>query len=278
MISILVCSIAPNDFDKLELNISETIGIGIKYEVLKFDNRLEKKGITSVYNYLASQAKYTNLLFIHEDISFGTTNWGEIIVELLQRREFGVVGIAGSSYLPSMPSGWYLPFETCNNVYIKQGFKYSNKAVRFDNQGEDLTPVFLLDGVFLAIRKEVFTEFCFNEKLTGFHAYDVDICQRISTRYQNIFTNRFEIFHQSEGKVDRDYFEAILHSKLEYLNFKYGIRNRALEFAILKQLYFQLRCYYDKPICKAKLRPYIKIKYLGIKGLYSYFKMLRNDK
>lgn len=278
MISVLVCSISIVDLENLKNTIVHTIDENTLYEVLAYDNTIHRYGITKVYNVLASRAKYPNLIFIHEDVEFMNKGWDKSLLTLLQNKNFGIIGFAGSTYLPSVPSGWYLPNEKYNNVYIQQGFKYKELPVRLDNQGEDLTNVYLLDGVFLAMRKEVWMEFPFNEKLDGFHAYDVDICQRVSSKFQNVFTKQIEILHKSEGKVDQTYFEAILKYKLSYLNFTYSKRNPILEYTLLYQFYSQLRCYYDKKDCIEKISPFIKLKYLGWKGYFSFKKMLMNAK
>jgi hypothetical protein len=278
MISVLVCSISIVDLENLKKSIVRNIDENSLYEVLAYDNTIDRYGITKVYNVLASRAKYPNLIFIHEDVEFMNKGWDKSLLTLLQNKKNGIIGIAGSTYLPSVPSGWYLHDDKYNNVFVYQGFKYIESPVRFDNKGEDLTPVYLLDGVFLAMRKEVWEEFPFNEKLTGFHAYDVDISQRVSSKYQNVFTKQIELLHKSEGKVDQTYFDAILKYKLSYSNFVYPKRNHKLEYELLNQFYSHLRCYYDKKDCIEKVTPFIKIKFLGWKGYLSFKKMLRDAK
>lgn len=275
MISILVCSISPVDLDHLKKSIACTIGQDSLYEIIFFDNRIHKYGITKVYNILANKAKYPNLVFVHEDVEFINIGWDHLLLKLLQDKQNGVIGIAGSTYLPSVPSGWYLPDEKYNNVYIHQGFKYKNTDIRFDNKGEDLTPVYLLDGVFLAMRKEIWEEFSFNEKLMGFHAYDVDICQRVSSKYKNIFTKQIEILHKSEGKVDRSYFEALITYKKDFIKFNYEIIDYEIEYQILLNLHKSLMMYYEEKICVEILKPYIKIKNLGLARYFSIKRKLK---
>lgn len=276
MLSIIICSISTKEVDLIRKNISDTIGVNFNYELLVFDNNVAKYGITTIYNQLASKSKYSNLLFIHEDVAFITTNWGVKLIQLLQNKKNGIIGLAGSTYLPSVPSGWYLHDEKYNNVYIHQGFKYKEAPIRFDNQGKDLTPVYLLDGVFLAMRKEVWLEFPFNERLGGFHAYDVDICQRVCSKYQNLFTNQIELLHKSEGKVDEIYFDSILSYKKPYLNYNYPKRDFKIEVELLKQLYLNIRCFYDKYDSISKIKNYYSIRILGIYGYFKFKKFLKN--
>ena len=264
MLSIIICNVDESFLLRCLKSIEETVSI--PYEIIPFDNSISKVSITKAYNISASKAKYENLVFVHEDVEFLENGWGERLISILENNKIGIVGIAGSTYLPSVPSGWYLPNENLNNVYIHQGFKHSKKEVRIDKMGEDLTPVYLLDGVFLAMRKEVWNEFKFNENLKGFHAYDVDISQRVSIKYQNIFTNQVELLHHSEGRVDLSYYISLLEYKKEQLSYSYPSRNYSLEYQIIQSLILNLNHYFDKKTCVSLIKPFVKVKYLGIKG------------
>lgn len=262
MISIITCSTNPDFFYLLEKSIKDTCIFD--FEIIKIDNTIEQLSLTQAYNKGAKKSQFPNLVFVHEDVEFMNSCWDESLLTLLENKEIGIIGIAGSTYLPSAPSGWYLPDEKYNKVFIRQGFKYKEAPIRFDNQGEDLTPVFLLDGVFLAMRKEVWMEFPFNERLRGFHAYDVDICQRVCSKYQNLFTNQIELLHKSEGKVDVSYFEALITYKKEFFKFNYQNIDYKIEFQTLINLYKSLSLYYEENRCLEIIKPYIKFKNLGL--------------
>lgn len=274
MLSIITCSVSVNLLNQLSASLDRTVNV--PYELIAFDNSKVNYSLAKAYNIAASSAKNDFIVFIHEDIEFLEIGWGERLITILNNPIYGIVGVAGSIYLPSVPSGWYLPDERYNLVYVHQGFKYKEAPLRFDNQGEDLTPVYLVDGVFLAMRREVYLEFPFNEKLTGFHGYDVDISQRVSSKYQNVFTNQIEFVHHSEGKVDKIYFDTILSYKGQYSSFKYPQRNFIVEISLFKQLYSNLRCFYDKKEVIMKLKPYLSIKHVGFKGYFHIKKFLKN--
>ena len=276
MISIITCSTNPDFFYLLEKSIKDTCTFD--FEIIKIDNTVEKLSLTQAYNNGAKKSQFNNLVFVHEDVDFMNSCWNESLLTLLENKEIGLIGVAGSTYLPTTPSGWYLPDQKFNKVFIHQGFKYKEAPIRFDNQGDDLTPVYLLDGVFLAMRKAVWIEFPFNESLKGFHAYDVDICQRVSTKYQNIFTKQIKLLHKSEGKVDQTYFDAILHYKNAYFNYRYPKRDFKIELELLKQFYSYLRCYYDKDMCVNKIQKYCSLRILGIIGYFKFKTFLYNAK
>ena len=77
MVSVIICSINKTLARQVEQNIQETIGV--PWELILTDNTELKKGITWVYNEAASRARFEILCFEHEDVLFGTANWGALI-------------------------------------------------------------------------------------------------------------------------------------------------------------------------------------------------------
>src|SRR6478609_8828248 len=98
MISIVICSVQESYFVSLEINIHETIG-EIDYEIIKIGNVVEKLSIAQAYNQGIEKSKFEFLLFIHEDIIFHTSNWGEILLSIFRANsKIGLIGIAGTKY------------------------------------------------------------------------------------------------------------------------------------------------------------------------------------
>ena len=103
MLSIITCSIKPEQLKAFKKNIEDTIGI--PFELIAFDNRVHQYGLCKVYNECARQAKYDFLCFAHEDISFQTYDWGKIIISELSKPDCGVIGFAGASHKSLTISG-----------------------------------------------------------------------------------------------------------------------------------------------------------------------------
>ena len=82
MYSIIICSISPERLSRLKANIQETIGV--EHEIIAIDNRETHWPIAKVYNEGARRARFPYLFFVHEDVRFHTTGWGEVIAEKLQ--------------------------------------------------------------------------------------------------------------------------------------------------------------------------------------------------
>lgn len=203
MLSIIISSYQENYYSTLEKNIRETIGL--PYEIIKIDNP-GKIGICEAYNNGASRAKYDYLLFIHEDIIFHTYNWGELLINHLSKENIGVVGVAGSSYVPKAPISWNVPDDNYVFLNLIQNTKERNNSKLYSNIN-DSAKVFALDGVFLAIKKSVYNKFLFDEVVKGFHGYDTDFSLRVATEYDNYVISNILIEHFSKGNPDKNFFD-----------------------------------------------------------------------
>lgn len=199
MLSIIISSYQENYFSALEKNIAETIGI--PYEILKIDNP-GKFGICEAYNLGASKSQYDYLLFVHEDVLFHTKNWGHLLVNHLSVENTGVVGVAGSNYVPKTPYAWFVFDEKYNfKNYIQNNKEKSNPELKL--MLHSFAEVFALDGVFMAVKKSIFQEFIFDEEVKGFHGYDTDFSLRVATKYHNYVINNVLIEHFSFGYQDK---------------------------------------------------------------------------
>ena len=106
MFSVICCSVRPEAAASLRRNIASTIGKGVEYEFIAFDNRREHLPIATVYNRCAGRARQPYLCFIHEDAAFLTKDWGRILAPQLALPETGVVGFAGSIVKPARLTAW----------------------------------------------------------------------------------------------------------------------------------------------------------------------------
>lgn len=199
MISILVCSIRPQQVAALEHNLGQTVGVG--FELLVRDNRATGEGICSVYNQLAAQAKGDLLCFVHEDVAFETPGWGERLAALLARPEVGVVGVAGANLLNRLPSGWADSGPSYRRMHLTQQDGERRYPYFQQPEGETESPVVVLDGVFLACRKEVWQAHPFDEAtFDGFHFYDLDFSLSVfQSGLVNLVSAQMDLVHFSRG-------------------------------------------------------------------------------
>lgn len=207
MLSIIISSYQPEFYNELEKNIAETCGI--QYEIIKIDNP-NLMGICEAYNKGAAKAQYDYLLFLHEDVIFHTKNWGEKLIKHLELTNTGIIGIAGSNYVPVSPSSWHVADNNCNfSNYIQNNKEKSNARIVITL--EKTVPAFAIDGVFLAVTKTVYHEFLFDENIKGFHGYDLDFTLRVATKYENFIIHDILLEHFSEGNPDENWLKANIY-------------------------------------------------------------------
>jgi GT2 family glycosyltransferase len=200
MFSILICSVNTAYLEKIKINLRETVTQ--EYELLVWDNRLESKPITEVYNLLASRAKYPYWCFIHEDIKFETDNWANnLLAAFDQYPDIGLIGIAGSKYKSHGPSGWStgIPDYDCCNIFHQD--KNGKTIHLYNNPNQSVVEqVVNVDGVFIAIRREVWSTTQFNSTLLhDFHCYDIDFSFHIFKSWKIGVLFNINILHYTQG-------------------------------------------------------------------------------
>ena len=288
MISIIVSSYNNKWFQSFSKSVNETIGDNIIYEIINIWNP-KLMGICCAYNQGAQQAKYENLLFIHEDTIFITKNWGNKLLNLLSDKNIGVVGVAGSTYVPNVPAFWWGIKEVCFFNLIQSDANDENVLTyRLDDKYGNSKNVYSLDGVFLACRRDVYSEFPFNDKIKGFHGYDIDFSLRVASKYINIVTGEILIKHFSYGNLSKEWFTELINIRSNYSIPKEQKNNK--EYELNKYYVFINYLYkYKTPFFWSlnKQIKYLNLQKLGVKGYmkvifkimkYVKFSFIRNFK
>lgn len=210
MLSIIICSISPDRLSALKQNLEATVGL--EYEIIAVDNRVQKWPIAKAYNYAARLAKYPYLFFVHEDVKFHSFGWGEVIINKLMEPDCGVIGFAGSKVKLKTYSGWGQNYDwVCSYLYQRaHGVTFFDVHNAFLNV--PFQEVVVLDGLGMFVRKDVWACYPFDEvMLTGFHCYDIDFSLQIaaSRKFRNYVcsTNKVLIEHFSLGNINASWFE-----------------------------------------------------------------------
>ncbi len=201
MISVIICSINNDLAQQVQKNIADTIGV--VWESIIIENTLSPKSLTEVYNVGASKAQYDVLLFVHEDVLFQTKNWGAKLLDYFEKdNSLGLIGIAGSKYKSSVPSGWFSgikALDCCNILHVDSNDQklpmYFNPVPESPTQD-----VVVLDGVLLCCKKNVWQQVKFDEIfLKGFHLYDIDFSFRVAQKFKVIVSFEIDLIHLTEG-------------------------------------------------------------------------------
>jgi hypothetical protein len=211
MISIIICSRAKEISASLANNIQNTIGC--EYELILVDNSENRHSIFSAYNIGVERSKFPYFCFVHDDVEFVTKDWGNKIINHLNKPNTGFIGIAGGQAALRVPLGWtsFNPFYNVIHTYLNKDNKTQEQKESFPLNHQQSTSVVLLDGVFLCSKKELFTQIQFDENFEGFHGYDLDISiQSINAGYKNFVVYDVDIKHFSKGNFDTKYIYGLL--------------------------------------------------------------------
>jgi len=209
MITLIICSRNSDISNELKRNIAITIGV--EYELVVIDNSKNDYSIFSAYNEGAKRAQYPYLCFMHEDIIYHTQDWGLFIEKHFQDETIGLIGMAGTHFLPSIPTYWSpTPFITEYNLHNDHGKRIECYHLNFFSD-KTIVDAVACDGFCMFIRKDIFNVISFDEKTyTGFHYYDMDICMQVLTnKYRVCICRDVLIEHfwsENPEKSGMDYF------------------------------------------------------------------------
>ncbi|WP_434980306.1 glycosyltransferase [Daejeonia sp. YH14] len=274
MISIIVSSYQKEYYQDLKLNIKKTCGID--YEIIKIEND-SKYSLCKAYNMGAEKAKYPYLVFIHEDVNILTDNWGERIINVLNDSNIGVVGLSGSNYYPNFPGSWWNSEKVISHIIQHHNTGKSTSYLRKNfSKNECKMPVRAVDGVFMACTKKVFSEFKFDEKITGYHCYDLVFTLKVSSKYQNVITDKILIEHFSNGSLNTDWIRNIIKVKHIIGNVSGQKINSDLEMRAIYGLILTMnRNKFNKLKGIKIIISHLSIKDIGVKNYFKALNRLR---
>jgi hypothetical protein len=171
MITVIYCTRESNPEHKEHLIKSS--GLAKNLEVIEIVNNGES--LTHCYNRGLKEAKNNIIVFCHDDLVIETKSWGEKLLKLFKRNpEFGVIGVAGTKYLPQSGRWWENP----KKMYGKVAHTHEGKtwlSSYSSDLGKEIEETVIVDGVFFAVDKTKLKK-QFNEEVEGFHFYDITFC------------------------------------------------------------------------------------------------------
>lgn len=143
-----------------------------KVEVIPFENP-GTHSLSEAYNIILSKSSNDIVILCHDDIYFEKPNWGNKILKHFKRNpEYGILGAAGSKYLPKSGRWWEVNTEMFGIVnHEHEGKKWTSKYS--ESKGSKLDDTIIVDGLFMVINKNNIKH-NFNEEVKGFHFYDID--------------------------------------------------------------------------------------------------------
>ena len=146
-----------------------------KIQVIEKVNNGEKN-LSQVYNEIISESIYDVVVLCHDDIYFDTKNWFKKIIKHFEKTDYGILGMAGTTHMPSSGMWWEDRSKMFGIVnHESEGRKWESKYS--DSLGNDIKEVVVVDGVFIALDKTKIKQ-NFDESVDGFHMYDINFCFR----------------------------------------------------------------------------------------------------
>lgn len=144
-----------------------------KVQVIEKVNNGEKS-LNQTYNEILQESENDIVILCHDDLYFETKGWGFKVIDHFQKSDFGILGVAGSTYLPMSGMWWEDKRKMIGIVnHEHEGKKWESKYS--EEQGKKIKQTVLIDGLFIAVDKNRIKE-NFNEKIKGFHFYDLEFC------------------------------------------------------------------------------------------------------
>lgn len=176
-----------------------------KLEVIEKINNGDKS-LAQVYNEILSEAKTDIVVLCHDDIYFDTSSWYSKLLKHFEKSEYGIIGMAGTTSMPSSGMWWEDRKKMVGIVnHESGGKKWESKYA--DSVGNSILETVIVDGLFIAIHKKRIKK-TFNEEFKGFHFYDIPFCfeNHLEGVKVGVITN-IRITHKSIGQTNEQWEE-----------------------------------------------------------------------
>ena len=199
----VVCS-SQYPLDDFKEHIIKTSGLHNKIEFLGYENKGEFS-LTEIYNRGLKESKNNIVVFCHSDITIETKQWGNKLIKMFEKNpEFGIIGVAGSKYMPESGQWWSNPKKMYGRVaHTHEGKTWLSSYS--DDLGQTLEEVVVCDGVWFALDKTKIKKE-FNENVKGFHFYDVTFTFENYLEGVKVgITTSIRINHQSIGMTNESW-------------------------------------------------------------------------
>lgn len=185
------------------------------YEYLKLSSGLKdvqviekinngEKSLSKVYNEILDESINDIVVLCHDDIYFDTKKWGEKLLKHFKNTEYGILGVAGSTYLPKSGMWWENTSKMVGIVnHEHNGKKWESKYSQ--DLSSEIKKTVITDGLFISLSKSKI-KVRFDETVDGFHFYDVNFS------FQNYLENvlvgvmfNIRITHKSIGQTNQQW-------------------------------------------------------------------------
>jgi glycosyltransferase involved in cell wall biosynthesis len=176
-----------------------------KIEVIEKINNGEKS-LSQVYNEILEESKTDIVVLCHDDIYFDTTSWYYKLKTHFENTDYGILGVAGTTEMPSSGQWWETRRKMIGIVnHESGGKKWTSKYS--EDLGKSIRETVIVDGLFIALSKSRIKH-KFDEEFKGFHFYDIGFCfkNQIEGVKVGVISN-IRITHKSIGQTNEQWEE-----------------------------------------------------------------------
>ena len=201
MTSIIICSIDDQKFQRAA-EMYGRLWRADQHEVIRIP---DARSMAEGYNRGTEMARGESLIFAHDDVEILTPDLADRVIAHLKR--FDIVGVAGTSllghprWLQAGPP--YIYGQVAHPIAKENGGGYMIDIYCASRRTFD--DVQSLDGLFLAVRRDVARALRFDEQIfDGFHLYDLDFTFRAyHAGYKLAVACDIQVVHDSVGQYDQ---------------------------------------------------------------------------
>jgi len=178
--------------------------IGAKHKTVCYPN-FNQFSLPQIYNDAIKIHKVKDSVFVmcHNDIIFKTMNWGKKLLRHFNNSDYGILGVAGTTYVPESGMWW----EDRSKMYgiVEHTNGISNWISEYSNEIRGIKSVAHIDGLFMAIDPDKIAR-GFNENYGKFHFYDISFCLDNYLEDINIgVITSIRILHKSIGQTNQSW-------------------------------------------------------------------------
>jgi GT2 family glycosyltransferase len=146
------------------------------------------------------------LVLAHDDIVL-PYGWDEKLINIFETTDYGIIGAAGSASMNNSGVWWENRGDLAGIVSHEK--MDNGKLIKYDSFFSDdhdfVMNVCVVDGVFIALKKDRIKA-RFNEKITGFHFYDVSFSlENFLNGVKVGVTTAFKVHHKSVGPITQSW-------------------------------------------------------------------------
>lgn len=189
--------------------------IGCKFRIVCYKNNNEFS-LSELYNKAISENSEPDSIFVmcHNDIIFKTNNWGKLLLQKFNSTDYGIIGVAGSTYIPK--SGMWWEDRSKMHGVVEHRNEISEWVSEFSTETNEIQDVVMIDGLFISFDSDKIKK-KFNENYGKFHFYDITFSLDNYDEGVDIgVVSNIRILHNSVGQVNESWEENRLKFISEY--------------------------------------------------------------